>query len=586
MVSLINIFLNIFRKNQIIQIHRLPPTKILRAHQLGLTLALIFSILAIVLNFKPLFSFPHLPWYTSLLLVLVIALGTYWGGPFVIIIGLYTLITYLVQKFWGCNPTGTWAALYLMAKWYLGGYAFGAIFAILYNDLVSLFINIFDQKRVKIVFAYDPKEKINIIKSPISEEEAALNKLFEEHPKLKERRLYQYNIQEPVGKNPYTIAFVANPKVLKKRVPDEQTGEVPDYETHRLNSKNYYFDPIINNRDLFLRNVERAMSSFEHNEVLGRPEIWSRIRIVTIFDEAVPDTDEYIAACLEEYQDEFVIADRVIDNLIDPMEQMEKVVEDMLNNNNQSHIPDPITIKDIDVIYALSAAPNHDRSTAHYSAYLETGEIYPDTTLTGEPFTFDPDPNSEHPKLSEICVHKCTPCTPCGDIPANTRFICQHEHYTEHPGRVALNVIGARNKTFVHEFAHAMSSVFRGIITEEYADQAIIRKLDKPGVAPQQFTCNEATKAPFYINRIEKNQELNKLIPVHEVFAKYNGVTYLSDLAHPSAEEDWIGYFPERYCRIFGCIMDRTIGHYEFDRLLSAFMYDRLIVKINRPDRT
>ena len=46
--------------------------------------------------------------------------------------------------------------------------------------------------------------------------------------------------------------------------------------------------------------------------------------------------------------------------------------------------------------------------------------------------------------------------------------VCIHDYYTNHPGRVALNVLEASSKTYVHEFAHAMSSNIHGAIVDEY----------------------------------------------------------------------------------------------------------------------
>ena len=86
---------------------------------------------------------------------------------------------------------------------------------------------------------------------------------------------------------------------------------------------------------------------------------------------------------------------------------------------------------------------------------------------------------------------------------------------------------------------------------------------------------------PFYINRINRNKN-KKIVPVHRIFAKYNGNIYYSDRDHPSAREDWLGYFPERKNSFTACIMDRNYGAYRYDDLISNFMYDRLMAKINR----
>ena len=60
----------------------------------------------------------------------------------------------------------------------------------------------------------------------------------------------------------------------------------------------------------------------------------------------------------------------------------------------------------------------------------------------------------------------------------------------------------------------------------------------------------------------------------------YNNISYYSDRDHPSDRENWHGYYPLREEKHIGCTMDRTIGGYQFDKLISAFMYDRLFSKI------
>jgi len=225
----------------------------------------------------------------------------------------------------------------------------------------------------------------------------------------------------------------------------------------------------------------------------------------------------------------------------------------------------------VDVIYVLTASPSHDRSTARYSDFVETerGEVplsrVASADMTGQAFDFSPDPDGT--KGTEITTE-----------PRSTSDY-RHDHYCWHPGRIALNVLSARHKTYVHEFAHAMSSAIHGAIVDEYADVFHIAKktgnLDKlSGRTP-----------PFYVNRIERHsRDDGTFIPVHSVFAKYNGRVFQADRNHPSAEEGWLGYFPEKYCCSVPCTMDRSFGRYHFDALISTFMYERLCAKLNRPD--
>ena len=67
-IRYLNIITKIFnysRLDNIIVVHRLPPRKVLRAHQLGLTFGLLLAILTICLNPPAIFS--DLPWYTPFL---------------------------------------------------------------------------------------------------------------------------------------------------------------------------------------------------------------------------------------------------------------------------------------------------------------------------------------------------------------------------------------------------------------------------------------------------------------------------------------------------------------------------------------
>lgn len=146
------------------------------------------------------------------------------------------------------------------------------------------------------------------------------------------------------------------------------------------------------------------------------------------------------------------------------------------------------------------------------------------------------------------------------------------------PGRVALNVFGASIFTYIHEFAHAMCSVFHGEIVDEYTDGYVLNNYrDRSG--------NIDNIIPWHsINRIQKDPTLlhDRHIGVHKEFASYNCIRFHSDLNHPSAEADWVGYYPERTAQRLTCAMDRGTGFNHFDPLISTFMYDRILAKLNR----
>ena len=527
MVSLISIILNLFGKRNIIQIRRLPPIKVLRAHQLGLTLALFCAILAIILNFTSLFT--GLPLYISLLFIVIFALGTIMGSPFIIIVALYLLFY--------DGTAGIWATLYTTLKWYIAGYVFGAILAILYNDLVFLYTITFGKRDIKIAFFFNPDKKFNIIKSPCKNEQ---HEGFTKYDL--DRKLYNYKLKsEP--EHPYTIVFAANPCIWNEE------------------KKKYEKDPIIDNLDLFLSSVDRALFSFEQDEVLGRPEIWSRVRIVTFFDGDLADVDltkksnAERLALVEPFKNIPEIDGKVAENLLAPGNQMWENYKDMLENINMSEVDRNLmqkTVKETDVIYALSASHEYIRSTANYSDWKSEGASNIIDNRPGREFEFESDTSS---------IKKA-----------------KHDEYAFLPGRVALNVLGATIKTYIHEFGHAMSSAINGAIVDEYFDTFKF-------VEPEQTEHNNSNNGnkPFYVNRIERPNTVDgEIHPVPMIFAKYDQTIFYSDLNHPSAEEEWLGYFPARITPYATCTMDRTYGNYRFDRLLSRFIYDRLITKINR----
>ncbi len=531
-------------------IRRMPPTKVFRAHLNGLATALLFATLAVFIALNdPAFEVAGYVSFGALLLALggTVALPAF----FVFFAAGYWLLTLFTTP-----PAGSTGAYFqLLSCWYLWGYAFGGIFALLYNGLLYRLIVTFRQDRIVVAFAFDPAAKFNVIKSPDAREVTPHGTGL--------RNLYDYNIPSPPP-HPYTIAFVANPKIPTGTTP----GQLAD-------------DPITRDVDLFLRAVDEALAVFERDEVLGRPEIWSRIRITALFDPQAPENlvDPYKFDAAE-------IDGRIAENLLYPAREMDAKYRQMVERHRagfRNALPPETTsgqanelrnddaafsalfarqLKCPDIIFALSAAPRFDRSTAHYSDWVEDAGD-PNNLPDKSPFTFDP---AVGKPAEEINVYRC------GESP----FKCEHEHHPKMPGRVALNILGASYKTYIHEFAHAMSNAYRGACVDEYYDRIIVDGEDPAAPA----------KAPFYINRIErKNPPGGGVIPVHNVFAKYESREYESDREHPSAEEDWLGYFPERPQPDVACTMDRWYGRFRFDKLISDFMYDRLIVKLNRKPR-
>lgn len=577
MVSLISWFIDFLRlikvlpRQDTVQVSRMLPAKVINANLLGLSMALFLVLAAMSFQYSTISATQ--PWFNSLILLALFLTGSYYlGGFFTVIVAL----SYLVIS---APSAGSFSySIKQLAYWNLLGYGFGAIFATLYNDLVFLYIILFEREKIKWYAYFRDKKReneFNIIKSPIESQEKAVQAVLNQESdlkkreKLKERKLYNFKIGEP--QQPYTILFVANPYIQKRKTKKDD----PD---------RFELDPIIDDPELFYHSIDRALRSFETNEVLGNPDIWSRVRVISIFDSKLKTRSANEVALLEEFQGNLEVDGTTPLNLIDPLPDMNDKVEKMLAANQGSEVHNILSIEngDIDVIFGMSASLTHDRSTAHFSDYEEKKDVQQpsDTPAKGDAdFTFHPDPFGR--KAGDINVHEKFR-TGNGEIKEGE---FRHEQHVKQPGRVALNVIGAIQRTFIHEFAHAMSSMINGAITDEYADVfALEESSDKngdPETPIEPIELNE--NPPFYVNRLERKiPPPDKLLPVHKVFADYNRVVFHSDLEHPSAKENWRGYFPDRDETGVSCIMDRFTGYYHFDELISNFMYDRLAVKVQR----
>jgi len=606
MVALVMLLWNSLRKlwgDYLTVVYRLPAAKSLRIHLFGLAAAVTGMLIASVVAYDPVrcdLESASLV-YQTILWIAVICLGIHYFS------GLTTALAFALYFLLPSFPV----ALKPLLNGYVMGYAFGFVFATLYNDVVYLCLRYFERHLAKVAFAVYADHTVNIIKSPIQlEEKTTLHALrsllyyaqaIRRDPKdpnrktnvdliinrirwahwpmtaatrkvllqileaqnlregleklrqelmgdekqmkkalvkveeriepllnLRQKQLYNFDIpHEP--KHPYTILFVANPFIRKR------TG-TPLFEP----------DPIIDDLDLFLHSVNRALRGFEADTVLGCSEIWSRVRIVTVFDEKLKElkkeTDREQWALIGEMGD-VNIGGEVVENILDPLPKMTENVERMLERYKEKH-PLNIGINDIDVIFGMSAWPTHDRSFAHFSDFHEEDGI-----VVGQ------------------------------------------------PGRVALSVIGANQRTFIHEFAHAMSSIKEdegGAITDEYAD---LFDLAEPKKGVIDIQRNNLLRPDFYLNRRERRNPAfpGELVPIPTGFTfktvrikskdvdKDVDVVFRSDLSHPSEQENWIGYFPDRPNPDVGCIMDRYQNYYRFDSLIGNFMYDRLIAKINTP---
>ena len=595
MISIINFLLSLVWKPKIIQVRRLPIVKSLRAHSSGLTLGFFLILLHVFFNVNLSTLLLHVG------ILLWFMLVTYFGGLLFILSILVTIILYFF-------PSAITSLPLENASWFFTGYLTGAILAICYNDLVYLFIQIFEKDRIKIVFAYDTGKKVNAIKCPIEEDEHAFKEIFASKPKLKDQKLYKYkNLRIP--NRPYTIVFAANPKILERLLIED---DIPKKERikklieHRSQEGSYVTDPIINDREIFLRSVEKGLFSFDHNEIMGRPEIWGQIRVITVFDESLNNQSGVEYGLVGEFQEDIYTSESpeesIDNNLLDPLKEMDKNLANTLQRIYQTsgdevekkiietilENPDDIEkkkLKNVDVIYGLSASPTHDRSTAHYTDWIEIEDENVDKKIisnrNGKPFTFDYDPYlnkriKEVDHNGNITKGESTILIP--EFNSQTQLERVHEYDAKYAGRIALNVITATSYTYIHEFSHAMSNVFHGAIVDEYVDYFAFES-DNNG---NQV---ENPQAWFYTNRVDRNRILmvnQEVIPVDKVFAQYNDVTYHSDLAHPSAEEGWSGYFPERHPDSVTCMMDGPSSRCQYDQLLRIFIYDRIIAKFAR----
>ena len=274
MVSLIRLIIELFNPRKVIKYWRMPGNNPLRAHLLGLTVAF---VVLLIFQLRVVFDFEFLADYwtgsfsadveslnaeNSLWGVLIIII---WFGLVTYYFGIWALLTLVLLLFIGLQERefSFWYQFDLSARVYLAGYLFGTILGTLYNDVKYLYIYIFRKNQRKMMFAYDSEYALNVIKSPFEGEMPSAARIPKEQ--------WLYNFRPVASKNhqTFTIAFVANPRYLRK------SGQPAKK------------DPIIRNVYFFLRTVARALESFHNDPVLGRPEIWSRVRIITIFDKEI-----------------------------------------------------------------------------------------------------------------------------------------------------------------------------------------------------------------------------------------------------------------------------------------------------------
>lgn len=502
-------------------------------------------------------------------------------------LGITALLTHLVIAYPGSIRSYFWF------YWLMIGYSFGVTLALTYNNLTFRYVAWLHPEWAKLWFYYNPAQEVNIIKTPVPDLD------WQNNPSrnLNRDELYKVFDHQPYGnmQDPYTIVFVANPVIE----PRDSTDADP----------RCFRDPIVDNDALFLKAVERALFSFEFNEVVGRPDILSKIRIVTVNPslrfQNIPKTPSPCAgtinsALVSEYRgtietsrvapagspSEAVPVGTFADRMLRCSDRVVPFVRQALNTQNIEGI------RHIDVIFVLSASATHDMSTADASSEDDWS-----INLDGETFSFSIDPYCR--KGDEILKNECErqlcgapknevvePCarsTRLRRISGPDRLMV-HEYYPSptRMGKVAMSVFDVRTKLPIHEFAHAMSSERNGHIVDEYFDYLLIRE---EGADQPQNNDPEYPPVGILVNRIYRNpvrMRTTHQVKIHNIFARYNGYIYESDRQHHSDKQGWYTYYPERRQREVLCTMDAAQDVFEFDELIRDFMYDRLWAKVNR----
>ena len=520
MTGLILAIRNRVKKN--IPIQRVSQRKALFAYELGKTLALVS------VTFFLLTTHINLPVTTKIISFLFFLFITYTGVGSVLLVGGLLIFFLILDS----------TELVEIAGIYITAFFLGAVFGLIYNDVVNLLrwiSNSAGWSPHKTVFIHelDKNMPLQVIKAP-NEDEITSKALKNLRPQKKQ---YAFTLGTDLPQNPFTLLFVANPLIANAQGPPTP-------------------DPILKNRELFLRAVEDALLSLESNEIVGHPDIWPYIRVLTLFDENLTAAQFYDNkyALLQSYGDVFILDGNIATHLIYPKKEMEQVIDSYTSELNYAAWN--ANKFEIDVIFALTASEKYTRSMAYFSEFDSN-------QADGVPFSF---------------YHKTESTQKFVYTAFSTgRQAFKHEYHASAPGVVALNVLGARNKTYIHEFAHAMSSTHNGAIVDEYYDDIQLDAKEIESDSVKSFT------PTFHINRQEKKSAHTNQIQIPQQFAIYDKARYFSDLSHPSEQEKWTGFFPERSARSDSCIMDRTLGRYKFDKLVSRFMYDRLLAKIYRP---
>ena len=572
MISIVNWILNLIWRSRfgpVIFIRRTLGTKGFRIHLLGLSVAAMIAWMVILIQGISTMALTFVAVTTA-----IVFLASLYGALWLPLVAL-AILGYFAGFLPAIHPYAE-----IVVGNYLAGYVAGVLLGLFYNDLIYLHARIFRRNSSRIVFATRRDRSLNFIKSPLIHEithtipQADQHKYFvndlAQSGKMKMKPdtwLYDFE-PDHNPPHPFTIAIVANP-IFRERVGDSFQEAI---------------DPIIEDRDLFLRSAERVLQSLSSNAVVGAPEIWSKIRIVTVSHKQVAGEsweDIGMAQSFEAGLHEIsgyagdtapTIDGATVEDLIDPAADardrylyMLKAAEGDFpppaNAGSDALDPDQLC-RETDMLIILSAVPKYIRATAQFGNWYEDVNDRPASPdMKGEEFELD-----------------------IANLPAK----CEdpvHAFYFHNPGRMAVNVLEAGFRTYIHEFGHAISDVDNGVVVDEYYDRFSVAGVpDRPGQNERWFA----------VNRDERRTDRASgriLQPIRREFSEYRlklkeqkepKTRFVSDTDHPSSQENWLGFFPGRDDVNANCIMDRTGARNRFDALLSKFIYDRLWVKANR----
>ncbi|MFQ5707421.1 MAG: hypothetical protein ACE5HO_08250 [bacterium] len=344
--------------------------------------------------------------------------------------------------------------------------------------------------------------------------------------------------QQDNGKNikandPYTILILANPIL-------ELGTQPPRYKR----------DPILDFPDLFKLKVACILDSLWKSETVK--EFMPKMRFIAIFDPGMAEVNS-----LEEQKAHALCLEDTYDLVIEPRQRVyseneegkTEIEERLLNYlaNYQRKYPE---LNRVDVVFAVTASTSHTRSSSQYTIDREHGEA----SAVGY---FDFEMSDKKVKL--------------------------RGHYwprAEVPGLIAYSAWDTRSKTPVHEFAHAMSSVRNGLITDEYNEELYYDPTTTIVINKRHAIDRNKD------GKIQRHEIPSQFVTFEEVSYNKEGKeeehkTQIFYTDPYRFREEAKSFVPAREDPHFPCTMDRSGASHQFDALIRHFMRQRLTAKVN-----